>query len=111
MGPVKLHQRIAAGSLSIGLVDAMAAPASAADKFGEIYRSSCTMQPADPWVRSLTTGNTDIKGPGLTTYYNYRNGSTLTERFRPGTYSGGEWHVTTTGILNNGGTYGYCRNP
>lgn len=104
-------KKLATCLLAVGLVFGMAGPASAASKSGELYRSACTIQPSDPWMRAETTGRTDLKGPGRSSYYQYQNGSSYTVRYQSGTYNGGYWSAVTNGGLRSGGTYGFCRNP
>lgn len=105
-------RKIAVSLISLGLVFGVSATGMAyGQKSGYLYRSDCTIQPSDPWVRSLSTGTTNLKGPGRSYYVEYQNGTTQRDRYASGSYNGGYWRVYTSGSLSDNGTYGFCRNP
>lgn len=102
-----------AGALacSVALVLGTAGPGFAAGfKDGEIWRSDCTIQPADPWLQVRASGTVDIDGPGKSSP-TQRVSSSLTTWHVAGTYNGGYWSVSATGTVSNSQTYGFCRNP
>lgn len=97
------------GVLVCGLILGSAGPGAAYGfKDGYKWRSSCTIQPSDPWLHVTASGTVDIVAPGK---------STVTQRSGTGswdvagTYNGGYWWVEASISVSSTGTYDFCRNP
>lgn len=100
-----------AAACTIAFVLGTAGPGFAAGfKDGEIWRTDCTIQPADPWVQVRSSGIVDIYGPGKSNP-TQRVSSGFKTWHVAGTYDGGYWSASATGQVSNSQTYGFCGNP